>query len=290
MENLKNKILNKKELKGIPFDFLDEFLEEYKNKNPKVFKKLEEKDFNEKSKEFDEIKKAIRKRIRTIHGVFAKKNLGLEKKEKYIIELKNASEQEKAEIIKNILESHQSTFERMTAYSDLYKRIFEYYGVKNKILDIKKIIDLGCGYNPFAYSYLECSPKYFAVDINEDDSQFIQKYFDLVNIDGKSTTLDLTKEDNLKTIDEQSQGSDVCFMFKLLDSLESKKKKSSEKLFEHVHSKLIVVSFPLKTISGKNDIKGKRKWFDKIKNDKKYVSEEFILENEIYYLLKRVDF
>jgi 16S rRNA (guanine(1405)-N(7))-methyltransferase len=90
----------------------------------------------------------------------------------------------------------------------------------------------------------------------------------------------------LKIIDIESKNSDVCFMFKLLDSLESKKRWSSEKLFEHVNSKLIIVSFPLKTISGKNEIKGKRKWFEKIKKDKKYVVEEFMFENEIYYLLR----
>jgi 16S rRNA (guanine(1405)-N(7))-methyltransferase len=286
MDHLKNKILEKKELKGLNSDFLDKFLEEYKIKNPKKFKILEEKNYNEKSKEFNEIKKIIRKKVRELHGVFAKNQIGQEKKQRYLSELKNADNKKKEEIITKILESHQSTFERMNDYPLLYKRILENYGQKRKI---EKIIDLGCGYNPFAYSYLKCSPKYFAVDINKDDSEFIQNYFDLNKIDGKSVTLDLTEKNNLKIIEEESKTSDVCFMFKLLDSLESKQRGSSEELFKHVLSELIVVSFPLKTIGGRKEIKGKRKWFDKIKNNKKYKIEIFALENEIYYLLKQAN-
>jgi 16S rRNA (guanine(1405)-N(7))-methyltransferase len=284
MESLKKKILEKKELKGVPSDFLNNFLEEYKLKNPKIFKKLEEKNYNEKSKEFDEIKKAIRKKIRTVHGVFAKKQLSREKKRKYIVELRNATPKKRAEIIKEIIESHQSTFERINGYRALYAKIFENPSLKR---GINKILDLGCGYNPFTYSYLECSPKYFAVDINKDDSEFIQDYFNLENIDGKSVTLDLTEENSLKIVDEESQNSDICLMLKLLDSLESKRKGSSEELFKHIHSKLIVVSFPLKTIGGKGEIKGKRRWFERIKNNKKYEIEEFDAENEKYYLLKQ---
>jgi len=286
METLKKKILEKKELKGIAADFLDKFLEEYKLKNPKKFRTLEEKNYNEKSKEFDEIKKEIRKKMRSVHGVFAKNQISQEKKKKYISDLKNAKKEEKQNIINKILQSHQSTFERINNYIPLYEMILKNYGSKNKI---NKITDLGCGYNPFAYSYLGCTPKYLAVDINKEDAEFIQEYFDLEKIDGKSIVLDLTEKDNLKIVEDESRDSDICFMFKLLDSLESKRKGSSQDLFDNTNFKLIVVSFPLKTISGKSEIKGKRKWFDKIKGNKKYKVEEFTLENEIYYLLKRAN-
>lgn len=80
MENLKRIILEKRELKGVDGAFLDNFLEEYRLKNPKKFEILKKKKYNKKSKEFDEIKKAIRKKMRTVHGVFAKNQINPKKK------------------------------------------------------------------------------------------------------------------------------------------------------------------------------------------------------------------
>lgn len=287
MEKLKNKILEKKELKGVDSSFLDQFLNEYKSKKPKAFKILEEKNFNEKSKEFDDIKKAVRKRMREIHGVFAKKSLNSRKKEEYLQSLKNADEEKKEEIIGRILESHQSTFERSTSYRALYEIILKNYGQNNQNRKPKKIADLGCGYNPFKYKYWGFSPKYFATDINKEDLEFSQKYFNLEKIDGKTKNLDLTDKKSLAVIENETKDSDLCLLFKLLDSLESKKRGSSAELLRHIHSKFIVVSFPTKTISGKNEIKGKRKWFDRIVEENKHEKEEFVLQNEKYFLLKR---
>lgn len=286
MEILKKKILEKKELSGLPHDFLDKFLVEYKLKYPKKFSILEEKNYNEKSKEFEEIKKAIRKKIRGVHGVFAKTPLSEQKRKKIISCLKNADSKKKQEIINKILESHQSTFERKNSYNALYSKILENYSNKN---NLKKILDLGCGYNPFSYQYLSLAPEYFAVDINKEDAEFIQEFFSLTKIKGKCVTLDLTEDKNMKIIDAESKNSDICLALKLLDSLESKKRGASKTLLMNINSDLIVVSFALKTISGKNNIEGKRTWFWKIIEEGNYFVEEFDLENEKYYLLKRAN-
>lgn len=283
-EQLKIKILQKKELKGIPSDFLDKYIEEYKNKNQKVFQILEEKKYNEKSKEFDLLKKYIRKKLREVHGVFSKNNLGKEKKKKLLINL--VDDEKKENSLKEILSSHQSTFERIDYYIPLYKKIFEEEHKK-----IKKIIDLGCGYNPFSYKLMGFSekenPEYLAVDINTEEMEFIKCFFEKEKISGKCLTLDLSKKENLEVLKKESEKSDICFMFKLLDSLESKKRGSSKELIESVNSKKIIVSFPLKTISGKSEIKGKRKWFEKIIAQNGFLVDEFVVGPEKYYVLKR---
>lgn len=282
MENIKNKILQKKELKGLKENFLNEFLEEYKIKHEKEFKILEEKKFNEKSKEFELLKKYIRKKLREVHGVFTKKNLNSNKKKKLLKLIKNAEREAEQNTIQEILSAHQSTFERIPHYEELYFKLFE----KNKP---KKILDLGCGYNPFSYFFIKkigAQPEYVAVDINNEDEQFIKEYFLTKKINGSTKILDLTEEENLKEIETESKNSDFCFLFKLLDSLESKKKGSSEKLLNHLNSKELVISFPLKTIGGKNKIKGKRRWFEKILKKDKYICSELNIGPEKYYILK----
>ncbi|MFA6073507.1 MAG: hypothetical protein WC758_05320 [Candidatus Woesearchaeota archaeon] len=277
MENLKEKILEKKELKGLSSEFLDVFLNEYKLKNQKLFKTLEEKKFNEKSKEFDELKKAIRKKLREVHGVFTKDSIGPDKKEKFISELKKAKKDEELEIIETILKSHRSTLERIKNYSNLYSQIFDER--------TKKILDLGCGYNPFSIEYIKTPVEYICFDINKDETDFIQKYFNLKKIKGTAEVIDLTDEKNMKRIEFESKTSDVCLMFKLLDSLESKKRGSSKILINNIKSKKLIISFPLKTIGGRKEIKGKRKWFDKILEEQKRSVKELIIDNEHYYIL-----
>ncbi|MGV8163209.1 MAG: hypothetical protein ACP5N2_07805 [Candidatus Nanoarchaeia archaeon] len=281
MESLKRKILEKKELRGIPSEFLDEFLKTYEKKHKKEFDILKEKQFNEKSKEFDDLKKQIRKKLRELHGVFSKNTLGPQKKKKLIFDLKNANKQQQEKIIKKILLSHQSTFERYDNYKAIYSAL------KETTPNINKILDLGCGYNPFSYDFLNCTPEYVAIDINEQDSEFIKNYFEIKKIKGKTLTLDLTREESLKIVQEESQNSDVCLLLKLLDSLESKKRGSSLDLLNHLNSRVLVVSFPLKTIGGRKEIKGERKWFDRILKTKKYDFNLLELDNEKYYVIKQ---
>lgn len=281
MESLKRKILEKKELRGIAPEFLDEFLKTYEKKHKKEFDILKEKQFNEKSKEFDDLKKQIRKKLRELHGVFSKNTITRERKKKLIFDLKKANNKEQENIIKKILLSHQSTFERYDSYKDLYSAI------KKTTQSINKIIDLGCGYNPFSYEFLKCSPEYVAIDINEEDSGFIKEYFELKKIKGKTLTLDLTREEALKIVQEESENSDVCLLLKLLDSLESKKRGSSLDLLNHLNSKVLVVSFPLKTIGGRREIKGERKWFEKILKTKKYEFNLLEIGTEKYYVIKQ---
>jgi 16S rRNA (guanine(1405)-N(7))-methyltransferase len=299
INNAKKNILKKKDLRGLSAEFLDEFIEEYKNKHLKEFKVLEQKGFNEKSKEYDELKKSVRKKLREVHGAFTKKPLGEEKKRLLLLELAQAKREENLEkekqTVMKILKSHASTCERKDSYNELYLRI-----LKNQ--PVKKILDLGCGYNPFAYTLFKeqvrstqdepCGnlksegkkTEYVAVDINNRDLKFIQKYFALEKIRGKTLNLDLTEEKNLKIIEKESENA-TCFMFKLLDSLEAKKKKSSEALLKHIKSPLIIISFPLKTIGGRKRIVGKRKWFQKLLRNKNYKITEETIGNEKYYII-----
>jgi 16S rRNA (guanine(1405)-N(7))-methyltransferase len=285
LREIKQKILEKKELRGLSEDFLDNFLDLYYQKHKKTFEILEKKNYNEKSKEFDEIKKAVRKKLREVHGVFSKDILGEEKQKKILNSLMSAKKEKnlnkEEEILKNILKSHRSTLERKDSYLDVYSSLL-------KNVKFQKIIDLGCGYNPFSYKILEKAtlkkPEYLSVDINEKDAKFIQKYFEIEGIEGSAVSLDLTSEKDLEKLKHEPSDS-VCLMFKLLDSLESRKRGSAKTLLEHINSKTIIVSFPLKSIGGKESIKSERRWFLKLIQKTSYKTTEQTIGNEKYYII-----
>ena len=288
IQKLKEKILQKKELQSLDNQYIEKFVEEYKEEEKEKYKKLEDKKFNERSTEFKDMQKWIRKRLREVYGVFSKKNLTDNQKQKLLDELYKAVE-EKNVVIENdiliqILRNHLSTYERLPYYPRLYSEIAQQTGMP------KSIMDLGCGFNPFAINYLPSISDYFATDISQKDMDFIQKYFDIEKIKGEAIQADLTNENDMNIILDKSKNYDWCLCFKLLDSLESTKKGTSEKLILGLQTKTIVVSFPTKTISGKGEIKGERKWFLNIiqkKQSQKYAITKKMIGSEEYTIFTK---
>ena len=133
--------------------------------------------------------------------------------------------------------------------------------------------------------------KTYCIDINEDEINFLKKYFkENKAYEGEAETLDLTKQENIKKIKQKTQKTDCCFLFKLLDGLESIKKGTSKQLINNIESKTIIISFSKKTISGKNNITSKRTWFKKILEQQeeqgKKTDQTEIGDEEYYFIIK----
>lgn len=271
VNSIKEKILSKKELQSIDEEIFKKIFEEEKKKNANLYKKVEEKQFNEKSKEYKEFVKIIRKRLREIYGVFFKDVLSEEKRKKLLMQGDDAS-------INRILSSHLSTYERKNNYKELYEWIFSITGTP------KKILDLGCGYNPFSYFKLGCTPFYIASDISRKNLEFINQFFKSKSIPGATKPIDTTTTEGLEKIKKITETCEVTFCFKLLDSLEAQTKGASKQLLNNIKSNFVIVSFPQGSISGKNKIKSQRKWFQDIIKDVE--TENKTIGNEKYYILK----
>jgi 16S rRNA (guanine(1405)-N(7))-methyltransferase len=120
---------------------------------------------------------------------------------------------------------------------------------------------------------------YIATELTNKDVEFLNKYFKIMkkfNLNGNAIILNLL---NIKTLPKV----DICFIFKTLDSLETIKKDITKEILNKINAKLIVVSFPKKTISGKKLDKKRLAWFNKLIED----YETFEVENEIFYLINK---
>ncbi|MBU1103950.1 MAG: hypothetical protein KJ600_05325 [Nanoarchaeota archaeon] len=258
MGPLIEEIKNKKELKSLNSDFVGSITKEL----------LEGKKINiDKKSERKKIIKEVRSILHAVYGVFKKsKYTKKEKLLKDISSLKDTAGHNK------ILELHRSTKERLEYYPSVYEKIFAITGKP------KSILDLGCGLNPLSYPYMRLKTEYYATELTEEDSKFIQSYFDKLKIKGKAYSLDLTRINTLPP-------ADVCFLFKLLDTLETLKRDITKTIFEQLQTKWVVASFPLKTIGGRKNISKRRLvWFEKIIKDCKY--ETFEIPNEVFYVIK----
>lgn len=263
--------LDKKELRGLNQELVSKIITKVKEENKELVKKLEAKEGNVKSKEFKELKKIIRKKLRVIHGSFAVKKISDYKKKKILDLIKK--DPSNADLA---LDIHRSCRERLPYYQELY----DFIKIKDSVLDI------GCGLNGFSYPYFKKNIFYKGIDVNEEELSFVKQYFEQEKINGVLENLDLTNKDNIEKIGLESEKFECVFLLKTLDTLESIERNISEKIMKIIKSKKIVVSFPTRTLGGKKLISSERTWFKKIKKEN-YNTSTYEIDNEIFYIFNK---
>jgi 16S rRNA (guanine(1405)-N(7))-methyltransferase len=222
--------------------------------------------------------KDIRKELHLSYASFQTKKKS--QRQKYLIQIREKLDDE---LTKKLLLITLSTKERLNDYKKLYKEIF-------KITQPPKtIVDLACGLNPVSYPYMGLDNKltYHAYDIDEDDINFLNDYFDVMKkhgLKGKAEILNLRNETKVSKIPK----SDIIFLFKIIDLLDKKDHKTSEQLIKTLIKKteFIVASFATRTLTRKKMNFPKRKWFELMleRNNLKFKIIE--KDNEIYYVIK----
>lgn len=263
------KILEKSELKNLPEEIVKEKLEKYFDKKSKEkYEKLGEKFL--RSKEFKVLKSKVRSELREVYGVFFEQQN--KNREKY---LKNLIKEPSIDNHIKVLELHKSSKERLPFYEEIYEKIFSVIGKPETIMD------LACGYNPISYPFMKINCSIKAIDISKEDMKFLEEYFKAQNIKGEGIALDLTKDSALENISKME--AEACFLFKALDSIETRKRNFSKSLIDKINCKWLVISFPTKSLGGKKEIKtSKRRWIEKNYE----ITKSFEVENEIFYIIK----
>ena len=146
------------------------------------------------------------------------------------------------EMIEQLLLLHISTKERSSFYKEFYNDIFRVVGNVNSILDI------ACGLNPVAYvlsDNFDSRVRYEATDINLDNIELVNKILSLYDLQAKIYGSDIL-------CDIPNGEWDVVFLFKIVPLLEQQKKGYFRSIIEQINSKFFIITFPTKSISGKN--------------------------------------
>jgi len=289
LTNIINHIKQKKELTNLDNNLIKEKINHFLKNNKRI------NDIINNSRSFDQLKrnkhykefvKKIRKEFREIYGVFIL--AGYKNIDNYLKELEKAKNRtEKEKIINKILLLHQSSKERLSQYGEMCREIYgEIYKEIFSTIKPKSILDLGCGLNPFSYIFIPNYKKikFIASDLNEKDLLPIKEFFKLEKIEGKTVPFDIIKDyKKLKKFK-----TDVCFLLKLLDSLETTKRNITREIIKNINSKYIIASFSTMSLGGKKEIKKERRtWFEKILKNNNYSYTTFEIENELFYIVKK---
>src|SRR3989344_3924933 len=163
--------------------------------------------------------------------------------------------------------------ERIEDYNEIYQKIFSITGKP------KTILDLGAGLNILTYKdYPEIH--FIATELTKIDCEKIKEYYKNNKINAEIIQTDLRTH-------LEFPKADLCFMFKILDTIEKKGHKLAEELIQKIKAKYIVVSFSTITVHNQKMNYPKRGWIEQLTKRLEYETEKFETRNEIFYIIKK---
>ncbi len=157
-----------------------------------------------------------------------------------------------------------------------------YEQIKGRIGNFNSILDIGCGLSPLEYIEIFGKDKtYYLTDISKENIKEVKLYMQKNKIKGKAFILNAFDNYN-----DKLPKAEIVFLFRMLESLETIEKGSSERLFKKLKAKKILVSFSKIALSKGGGIKKKgRSWFRRMLSKNGYSFEDFDLEDEIFFLI-----
>ena len=141
-----------------------------------------------------------------------------------------------------IMKFHASTAERLPILGKFYRELFNRTGVP------KRVLDVACGLNPFSVQWMNLEPdaEYLGLDIDSRLTAMSNTFFKYLNRPYRAECADI-----LVSLPEPVNKPDIIFILKTLPSLEQQEKGAGERLLKFLKAKYIVVSFPAKSLSGR---------------------------------------
>lgn len=176
----------------------------------------------------------------------------------------------------SVLESHISSKKR--DYSLFYEKIASVVGKK-----FKSVVDLGSGMNGFSYSSLsDCfgDIDYSGIEATRQLCELQNKFFEEEGFSrAKVVWGDLFNFKQVESLIKSTNSPRIILLLQVVDALENVEPNFSKSFLEDLKNVLnkedvLVISNPLKSISGRNRFDIKRRWLED------FIKENFILLNK----------
>jgi len=186
------------------------------------------------------------------------------------------------EVAASIMKLHASTKERLPYLEKFHGFIGKHTG------NVETIMDLGCGFNPFSVPYLVTHNLkiYYAYDIDMRTKDILNRFFASQNLPQSADCRDLIVETPTEKVD-------LAFMCKLVPVLEAQATGRGFELARQLDTKFLVITYPLKSLGGRNKGMGKNyaAQFEKAQDagalDKYAIVAGEEIGNELVYVLEK---
>lgn len=171
---------------------------------------------------------------------------------------------------------HASTRERLPVIPEFYAKITERIG------PLHSVLDLACGLNPLALSWMGLTPQgeYTACDIYADLAGFLNAFFAHTGIRGQAGVCDLTASVPSKPVQ-------LALLLKTLPCLEQLDKTIGPRLLDGINAEHVLVSFPARSLGGRSKgmVQNYTRHFEELLAGKPWRKETWEVGTELVFWL-----
>ena len=160
---------------------------------------------------------------------------------KALTRLQNAEDEKtRRQICRDLMRLHTSTRERLPILDEFYATILA------GLPPIHSVIDVACGLNPLAIPWMPLAADvvYHAYDIYGDMLVFLQEYFGLVGINGRTHHQDILSQ-------PPAEPADLALILKTLPCLEQAEKGAAARLLGSIQARHMLISYPAQSLGGR---------------------------------------
>jgi len=148
--------------------------------------------------------------------------------------------------LRRVMARHASTRERLPILDQFYTQTLATLG------PIQNVLDLACGLNPLALSWLPLAAEaeYFACDIFDDMTAFLGDYFALERTHGRPGLRGVAETRDVLAA-PPTQRAQLALLLKAIPCLEQIDKMAGERLLRAIHADHLLISFPTHSLGGR---------------------------------------
>lgn len=177
-----------------------------------------------------------------------------------------------------LLKSHASTRERLAYQAEFYREIFAITGPPEIILD------LACGLNPLAFSWMGLPPtvQYHAYDLHQPRVELLNHYFRLQGL------AELAEHGDILVSPPQIRA-DAAFFFKEAHRFEQRRHGCNREFWLALDVNWLVVTLPASSLTGRHDLAaGHRKLVYDTLQGLDWPVIELLVGNELIFCIHKV--
>jgi 16S rRNA (guanine(1405)-N(7))-methyltransferase len=173
---------------------------------------------------------------------------------------------------------HASTQERLPILDNFYKNIF------SELEPIHSVMDLACGFNPFALSWmpLPADAGYYCCDIYSDLVELVNRFLIHTHRPGYAFLSDLTHHIPTEEVD-------LALFLKAIPCLDQLDKTTNQKILDSIPAKYVLVTFPVRSLGGhaKGMAKNYEIRFNQLITGRSWAVRRFEFPSELAFLIKK---
>ena len=181
-------------------------------------------------------------------------------------------------VLREIMQSHASTRERLPILDDFYATIMA------DLAPVESVIDVACGLNPLAIPWMPLAENatYTAYDMYEDMIGFVGAFMTLAGVQGRAEAQDMIQF-------VPPERAHVALILKTIPCLEQVDKVAGARLLDAVNADHVIVSFPVQSLGGRNV--GMAEHYEArlmdLVDGKEWPVKQFEFETELAFLINK---